>query len=126
MPLSEEEEIVRAICTDKWDGQRISPSVFAGANTSVSRLTISPLADHWDLFRKGVEKPPERLLEEIAQINIGTLAEIGRSHSPATTITVEADPVSWNVAHAIIPQKLSRGLANRILQAVTIHSKPSE
>lgn len=62
MPIGPDEEIVRAICTDKWDGQRVSPSLFKGANTSVSRLSVIPLNSHWDLFRIYVQKPPERLL----------------------------------------------------------------
>jgi hypothetical protein len=67
MPLAPTEDIVRAVCTDKWDGERLSPSLFVGANISVSRPAVIPLADHWDLFRQYVQKPPERWLERIAQ-----------------------------------------------------------
>ncbi len=77
MPLDAREEIVRAVCTDKWDGTRLSPSLFVGENTSVSRLAITPLADHWDLFRQYLQKPPERWLELIAQINVGRLQKTG-------------------------------------------------
>lgn len=125
MPLSDEEEIVRAICTDKWDGERIAPSAFTGPDTSVSRLFITPLEDHWEVFRRGVERPPERRLERIAQIGVGQLRDLGRAHNPPATVTVEADPMDWNPAHAIIPGKRSRGLANRIRDAVTIHEPPS-
>lgn len=125
MSLSDEEEIVRAICTDKWDGERIAPSAFTGPDTSVSRLAITPLEEHWEVFRRGVEKPPERLLERIAQIAVGRLSDIGRTHKPTAAITVEADPVDWNPAHAIIPGKRSRGLANRIRDAVAIHNPPA-
>jgi hypothetical protein len=124
MSLPDEEEIVRAICTDKMDGERIAPSAFTGPDTSVSRLAIIALEDHWDLFRRGVEKPPERLLERIAQINVGRLAELGRTHQPPVSVTVEADPVEWNPAHAIIPGKRSRGLATRIRDACTFHAPP--
>ena len=125
MSLSAEEEIVHAVCTDKWDGERIAPSTFRGPDTSVSRLAVTQLEDHWDLFRRGVEKPPARLLERIAQISVARLEEIGATHNPSTTITVEPDPLDWNPAHAIIPGKRSRGLANRIVDAVTIHEPPA-
>lgn len=58
MPLPPEEEIVRAVCTDKWDGERLSPSLIVGQNLSVSRLAVIPLSDHWDLFRSYVEQAP--------------------------------------------------------------------
>jgi hypothetical protein len=41
MPLSSEENIVRAICTDKIDGGDSSPSLFKGRNTSVSRTSLA-------------------------------------------------------------------------------------
>jgi hypothetical protein len=40
MPLAPSEDIVRAVCTDKWDGERLSPSLFVGENISVSRLEL--------------------------------------------------------------------------------------
>jgi hypothetical protein len=125
MPLPDTEEIVRAVCTDKWDGERIAPSAFMGPDTSVSRLAITPLDEHWELFLREVEKPPERLLEVIAQIGVGRLGEIGRAYSPPVTITVEAEPVESNPAHAVIPGKRSRGLANCIKDAVIVHRPPA-
>jgi hypothetical protein len=80
MSVSSTENIVRAVCTDKWDGQRLSPSLFTGRGTSVSRLALISLADHWDMFRAHVEKPPVRMLELIAEINVGTLQEIGNEY----------------------------------------------
>ncbi|MGA2659610.1 MAG: hypothetical protein ABSH34_19060 [Verrucomicrobiota bacterium] len=124
MPLAQTEDIVRAVCTDKWDGQRLSPSLFVGENVSVSRLAVVPLADHWDLFRQHVEKPPERWLELIAEINVGRLQAIGRSQNPAVALTVEPKPVDWNPAHAEIPQKITRGLAGKILPELALHHPP--
>ena len=122
MPLPASENILRAVCTDKWDGQRLSPSLFVGQNISVSRPAIVPLGDHWDLFRKQVERPPERRLEWIAEINIGCLQELGRTHRPRSIeLTVEPRPETWNPAHAEIPQNITRGLANRILPALQRH-----
>lgn len=121
MSVSSGENIVRAICTDKWDGKRISPSLFTGNCTSVSRLTITPLADHWDMFRRHVQNPPERILELIGEINVGHLQQLGYTHESPVTLTVEPEPVDWNPAHAIIPQKISRGLAIRIVRALKLH-----
>src|SRR5213593_2915970 len=115
MPLPPEEDILRAVCTDKWDGKRLSPSLFVGQNISVSRPAVVPLADHWDLFRQYVERPPERRLRLIAEINVGRLQEIGLSRKPAVELTVEPKPEDWNPAHAEIPQYITRGLANKIL-----------
>lgn len=125
MPLPKEEEIVKAICSDKWDDERIAPSLFTGAGTSVSRLALISLEDHWDLFRKHVQKPQERLLERIGQINVGRLHEIGVAYSPAVDLTVEAKPEEWNRAHAEIPQKITRGLANKIIAELTVHAPPA-
>jgi hypothetical protein len=126
MPLASTEDIVRAVCTDKWDGLRLSPSLFVGQNISVSRLAITSLAEHWDLFRQYVQKPPERLLELIAEINVGLLQEIGRAQNPEVALTVEPKAVDWNPAHAEIPQRITRGLANRILPELKLHQAPKE
>jgi hypothetical protein len=125
MPLAPTENIVRAVCTDKWDGERLSPSLFVGENISVSRLAVTSLADHWDLFRQYVQKPPERRLELIAEINVGHLQEIGYSQNPPVALTVESEPVDWNPAHAEIPQRITRGLANKILPELKLH-QPSQ
>lgn len=121
MAVAVDENIVRAVCSDKWDGERLSPSLFVGSGISVSRLAITSLEEHWDMFRKHVEKPPERTLERIAEINVGELQEVGRSHASKTELTVEPSPFDWNPAHAEIPQKISRGLANAILPKLKLH-----
>lgn len=127
MPVSDEEDIVRAICSDKFDGEQLSPSLFTGAGTSVSRLTVTSLDDHWQLFQQHVSRPPERRLELIGEINVGELQRLGRSfEANPTELTVEAKPEDWNPAHAEIPQKISRGLANRIIRNLIIHNKPDD
>lgn len=123
MPIPETEDIARAICSDKYDGERISPSLFTGTDTSVSRLALASLADSWDLFRNNVEKPPERVLELIGTINVGNLAEVGRAHDPNKQLTVEPDPLDGFPSHAIIPQKITRGLANKILKEIGVHKE---
>ena len=122
MPVSPNENVVRAILTDKWDGQRASPSLFKGQDVSVSRLAIIPLPDLWDIFRDRLENPPERRLERIGEINVGQLQQIGRNYKTPTELTVEPKPEDWNRAHAEIPQKITRGLANKIVDALKIHS----
>jgi len=121
MPIAAEEDIVRAICTDKWDGTRMAPSLFTGQNTSVSRLAIIPLSEHWDMFRKHLEKPPERRLELIGEINVGHLQQIGQDYQQRIELTVEPKPEDWNPAHAEIPQRITRGLATKIVNALKRH-----
>jgi len=125
MPVAAEEDIVRAICTDKWDGTRVARSLFKGRNISVSRLAIIPLSEHWDMFRKRLEKPPERRLELIGEINVGHLQEIGRGYERPVELTVEPKPEDWNLAHAEIPQRISPGLANKIVNALHLHHAPA-
>ncbi len=124
MSIAADEDIVRAIFTDKWDGERIAPSLFAGENVSVSRLAVVALAEHWDMFRKHLEKPPERRLERIGEINVGRLQRIGRDYKKSIDLTVEAKPEDWNPAHAEIPQRITRGLANQIVNALKLHQSP--
>ena len=121
MPVDPGENIVRAICSDKWDGERLAPSLFVGTDTSVSRLALIPLDDHWDVFRNTVQRPPQRMLELLGEINVGALQAIGRSYAPPTELSVEPKPEDWNPAHAEIPQKISRGLANKVLPALKLH-----
>ena len=125
MPLPPNEDIVRAILTDKWDGKRASPGLFKGQDVSVSRLAIIPLADHWDMFRIRLENPPERRLERIGEINVGHLQQIGRNYKDPIELTVEPKPEDWNRAHAEIPQKITKGLSRKIVSALTLHSPPA-
>lgn len=126
MPVGPHENIVRAICTEKWDGaeMRPAPSLFKGGDVSVSRLAVIPLAEHWDMFRFRFENPPERRLERIGEINVGHLQQIGRDYAHPIDVTVEPKPEDWNPAHAEIPQKITRGLANKIVSALQLHTPP--
>ncbi|HXR07110.1 MAG TPA: hypothetical protein VN765_07255 [Candidatus Acidoferrum sp.] len=124
MPIEPKEDIVKAVCTDKYDGERVSPSLLTGENNSVSRLAIIPLKEHWDLFRQHVQRPPQRRLKLIAEINVGRLQEIGHEQQPPVALTVEPKPEEWNPAHAEIPQRITRGLANKILPELKLHQPP--
>lgn len=110
MPVSHDEDIARAICSDKTDGDRLSPSLFKGENTSVSRLAITSLDDTWELFERQVARPPERTLEAIGEINVGELHKLGVNHDSNVALTVEPDPREGYPSHAIIPQKITRGV----------------
>jgi hypothetical protein len=59
------------------------------------------------------------------EINIGNLQRIGREYvNGRTELTVEQDPEDDNIAHAVIPQKITQGLANVIIAALVIHNDP--
>src|SRR5436305_4114328 len=103
MSVAPNEDVVRAILTDKWDGQRASPSLFKGQDVSVSRLAVIPLPDHWDIFRMHLENPPERRLERIGEIKVSQLQQIGHDYATPLELTVEPKPEDWNRAHAEIP-----------------------
>src|SRR3989442_1192955 len=124
MPIAAEEDIVRAICTDKWDGTRIAPSLFTGENTSVRRLAVILLSEHWDMFRKHLEKPPERRLELIGEIKVGHLQTIALPHSPPRERRVERRPEDGTPAQEEIPKKIPGGLATKIVTALKRHSPP--
>lgn len=127
MPVGPEEDIVRAVCTDKWDGQRLSPSWIATRQASVSRLALTPLEDHWEMFRNHVQKPPERILVLIGEINLGRLQQIARAYEKAPVdLPVEPMPLDWNPAHAVIPEseRITKGLASQIIKEVTLHHEP--
>lgn len=131
MKLSETEQIVRAICSDKFDRTtgRVSPSLFKGARTSVSRLSIIALAQQWRKLAATVQKLPGRKLERLGEINVGRLIEIGQNYvadgqPKPVSLSVEADPVPSNQAHAIIPEHISVGLSNTIIRNLSYHELP--
>lgn len=126
MPVDPSEDFARAICSDKWDEEtgELSPSLFKGENISVSRLALCPLDQTWNLFRRQVEKPPERTLRRIGTMNTGLLREIGNAYKEnPVRLTVEPDPLPGFASHAVIPQKISRGLANAIVRKLVVHEE---
>lgn len=124
--LPPDERIVRAVCTDKYDKAkgRVSPSLMMGPDTSVSRLKLVPLIDHWELFRSHVQKPPDRMLELLGEIVVGALQDLGAAYNPVRTIVVEAVADSrWTPpeGHAEIKGSLTRGLANKVICQMRYH-----
>ena len=126
MRLEGSEEIVRAICSDKYDGDRISPSAFTGANVSVSRLSIIGLEDQWEVLKKSVQKPPQRMLKLLAQCSVATVEEVGKVSNPPAELRVDAAAEVENPAHAEIRPQVTRGQGNRLKELVTIHELPDD
>lgn len=61
----------------------------------------------------------------IGQINVSRSQQLGRDYSPPADLTVEPDPVDLNPAHALIPQKITRGLATHLISALMLHREPN-
>jgi hypothetical protein len=123
MPIDATEDIAKAICSDKFDAVsgEVSASLFKGSGSSVSRLSLCPLEETWEMFRQRVEKPPLRILERIGVINVGHLVEVGQNfENNPTTLTVEAVPLEGYLSHAEIAQKISRGLSNEIVKHLNL------
>lgn len=131
MKLPVEEQIVRAICTDKYDraNGRVSPSLFKGAGTSVSRLAIIPLSHQWRKLAATVQKLPGRRLERLGEIGVGRLSAIGLAYTANNkpmpiSLSVEANPLPSNSAHAVIPENITTGLSNSIVNNLAYHELP--
>lgn len=121
--VSAEENIVRAIHSAHFDFQtgHKSSLIFKGENLSVSRLTILSLAELFAIFHKQLDSSPNGMIVGAGEINVGALQELGRSHINPTYLTVEEAPIPDNQAHAEIPQKISKGLANTIIRELELH-----
>lgn len=122
-----EENIVRAITSADWDAKnnRYSSDLFKGERKSVSRLSILALEELFRIFHRQLDKLPDKIVVKAGEINVGHLQNIGRNHSSPVVLTVVPDPIPDNPAHAEIPQKISRGLALKIIAALILHEDKS-
>jgi hypothetical protein len=119
-----EENILRAILNAFWDETkgRWSSELFRGENLSVSRLSILGISELLAIFHRELDSPPkQRTVIGGGEINIGNLQFIGRNYQQPIELVVEEDPTPTNPAHAEIPQKITKGLARKIIVALTIH-----
>jgi hypothetical protein len=126
-----EENVLRAIhsahCDQARDRDRYSSDLFRGSETSVSRLSVLSIDKLFAIFHRELDSPPaNRLVVAAGEINVGRLQEIGREfRSNPTDLTVEEDPTETNPAHAVIPQKISKGLAREIIRSLIVHPDPT-
>ena len=113
-----EENVLRAIQTAHFDPERnrYSSALFKGSSTSVSRLSISSIDELFAVFHRELD-----CVIAAGEINVGTLQEIGRNFQSPVELTVLENPTDSNPAHAVIPQKISKGLARAIIRALRIH-----
>lgn len=113
---SREENILRAVCEAHWDGKRFDSDLFANKGISVSRLAVASFQEICSIFRNTIKAP----VVTTAEINVGHLQDIGNSNIPPKILTVEEDPLENNRAHAEIPQRISPGLAKRIISVLKL------
>lgn len=121
--VSPEENILRAIHSAWWDVQtdRKYSSIFKGENISVSRLSVLSLSELFSIFRADLDTSPNGAIVGAGEINVGRLREIARNHTVQLDLRVEKAPLPENSAHAEIPQKISKGLANTIIRELLFH-----
>lgn len=119
-----EENIVRAIHFAWWDREAnrgFAASIFKGSNNSVSRLAILGLNELFQIFHAELDTSPHGVIVGAGEINVGRLVEIAENYTSSLELTVEEAPLPQNPAHAEIPQKVSRGLANSIIRELVFH-----
>src|SRR6266481_4924320 len=115
-----EENILRAIHSAFLDQSknRFTSELFKGENISVSRMAILSMEALLQIFHLELDSPPKnRYVVGGGEINIGKLQQIARNYQQPTELTVEEDPTELNIAHAEIPQNITRGLARQIIAA---------
>ncbi|CAG9244881.1 hypothetical protein [Paraburkholderia caribensis] len=122
--LGGEEELLRAMLETHWDKAqgRISPSLFEGADISVSRLSILNDRELFPIFFRDLDKPG-RLVAGAGQISVAAIIDAGQSHADKPTeLWVTPKPETEigkeNPAHAEIMPKISRGLARKLVAAL--------
>lgn len=121
--IPHEENVVRAIHSAWWDirENRKDSSIFKGENISVSRLSILTLESLFKIFHVQLDSSPNGIIVGAGEINVGRLREIGKEHESSIKLSVVEAPFEENPAHAEVPQKISRGLAKRIIKELLFH-----
>jgi len=116
--LPPEEDIARALLEAHYDENkgRVNSGAFYTINASVDRLEIRCLSCLWEMYKNNHPS-----IIRIGQINVGELQKIGKEHVKPTEITVVEDPLPDNYSHAIIPGRVSKGIARRIVENLQLH-----
>lgn len=102
-----DEEVVRALLEAQFDQtkNRFTSQVFyCPGGLSVSRLCILPIETILGIFQRDLEGPGRSRVLALGFIHVREILSIGRQHSQ--DLTVEADPLPQNLAHAVIPQRI--------------------
>lgn len=116
--LARAERVVRAVLENHYDKATniYSSDLFTGEGISVSRLAIKPYDEIVDIFLIELDKP-KRAVVGTGEISIGELQDIGLAHTDKPTkISVFPKPEKLNTAHAEVFQKISKGLAKKIIK----------
>ena len=120
---SPDETLLRAIIQADWDSKRDrwSSDLFKGERTSVSRLNVRSFAVTVAIFQRDFNQRRGGPVIAVGEISVEKLQAVAISFSDNPTIlTVVAKPLDANPGHAEIPQKISRGLAFRIIKALML------
>ncbi len=117
--ITENETLLRAITTGLYDDKNNRPSsaAFTGEEVSLSRPSITPIEDLEPYFRRTLAKPEkDPPLEYLGYASMENFAlqELGRKVDQIEALSVWADPLSDNLAHAVILGKISRGLSKKV------------
>lgn len=132
MRLERAERVLRAVCSDKFDPvtRKVAKSLFKGAEISLSRLQVIPIARQWPLLASTVQKLPGRRLERLGEIGVDRIEDIGAAYrkddegQPAP-LTVVEDRLPRNEAHAIIVEEIkSDALAKALVSELRLHEPP--
>ena len=153
-PVGASEEVVRAGMYPYWDAdlKRATPSAFTAAEVSVSRLAILDFGQIVSIFRKDFNGRvhPDGESMEVRGTGCATVADIIQQAEepmndknmslPNVVLTVVEDKIeneegaTDNPAHALIcgwdrdnttrARKISRGVANRLLDVLKWKSLP--
>lgn len=116
------EDIVKGVLsTDVQDGV-VNPSLFAGKESSYSRLEVYSLKKILRVFRRELPDPPKKLLAGYLVLNVAQMKAVAKGYThkgkeDGYIIGVYPDPLPGflgNKAHAVTKPKITDGLAKRI------------
>ncbi|POR57279.1 hypothetical protein [Pseudomonas syringae] len=92
--LNDNETVIRAIVEEKWDAEtnRGTPTLFQGANVSVTRIDALGLAPSISLVKATLEIPgrPDRDVAGVGKITVALLKQVGVAKQP---VLKPGDPI---------------------------------